>query len=175
MGNHHCATWFFRWRTKWRSGAKSPPNPPYSAAAMRTIVPHIVTNATAFGRGAIVLVNAVTDTAYGAALVDACDAVIYPKRINFVGQANGNPHRQMFCVWGCDTAERLAEGLKAIGMLRSSFIKQDAIRVWSIRMAAMEADRRDEVRDWLGCRPTCMEGDDFDVFCQMTDDGEAIW
>ena len=144
-------------------------NPPYSAPAMRAIVPHIIANAPAFGRGAIVLVNAITDTHYGAALVDACDAVIYPKRINFVGQANRNPHRQMFCVWGCDTAEVLSQGLSSLGMLRSTFLKQDAIRLWSMRMATMGDARRSEVRDWLMTRPTCLEADDFEVFCEMAD------
>lgn len=142
-------------------------NPPYSAPAMRAIVPHIIANAPLFGRGAVVLVNAVSDTAYGADLMDHADAVIFPRRINFVGQAKGNPHRQMFCVWGCDAADALAQELDAVGMLRSVFLKQDAIRDWSLRMAAISADDQadDRARAWLGCRPTCMELDDYEFFC----------
>ena len=151
-------------------------NPPYSAQAMRNIVPMVVEHAPAFGRGAVVLVNAISDTSYGQQLMDACDVVLYPKRINFEQQSKSNPHRQMFCVWGHDVAEHLGHGLDSIAMMRSR-LDNRPVRDWTIRMLRQyrhDDETWERVRQHLMTYPTSDNEDDFHAFFDMMERGEQV-
>ena len=113
-------------------------NPPYSASALRSLMPRIIDEAPRFHGGAVVLVNAITDTAYGADLVDAADAVLFPKRIQFIGSGGSNPHRQMFAIWGIDTALSLKAALG--DQCRSLMFQHDAAQRWISRIAPLCID-----------------------------------